>query len=600
MKKAFLIMCVLLMALLLTGCGCKHENTQIINAKEPGCTEEGYTGDTFCTKCEKTIAKGSAIAAAGHVAGEPVNATAGTCMEASYSGDIYCSVCAELLTEGTAGDLGDHVPSEDYHRDPTCTDEGWYNRMYCTLCDAVIREEHEVAALGHNIPDPEGAYDATCTEKGYQGNGYCTNCEMYAKGATIARLPHNYVDHVCTECGWQEAGLYDADWNLVMTWEEIKANGLVDNHRYSRQANIISDTLEGTLVIEEDYEINLNATSNPNGGNDLNVTTIYTPYTQTSFAEKAFYSIRNLETVRIFGKVTSIPDKMFYGCTELKCVILPETVTSLGFRAFSSTTSLESIDLPDSIAKIDTQCFYYASALKEITLPASLEEIGDSAFSGCTALEKIVLQSQLKSMGSSVFADCTALKEVVFTENFDGISKGMFAKCSALEKVEFNEGMTTMAAYAFQETALKEMVLPSTMTTLSAQGYMEELTRVDMSKCENLTSIGGVYSCSKLTEIILPPNLVNCGDVFSYNVSLKRVVLPDTVETVEVLTNINNNYNSGVEEIVWPVSLVDGSALTRLDKLTSILYRGTEEQWKATASCDLFPNATITFEYAGE
>ena len=40
---------------------CQHTNTKVINAKEATTDEEGYTGDTYCIDCKKTIATGSSI-----------------------------------------------------------------------------------------------------------------------------------------------------------------------------------------------------------------------------------------------------------------------------------------------------------------------------------------------------------------------------------------------------------------------------------------------------------------------------------------------------------------------------------------------------------
>ena len=55
---------------------------------------------------------------------------------------------------------------------------------------------------------------------------------------------------------------------------------------------------------------------------------------------------------------------------------------------------------------------------------------------------------------------------------------------------------------------------------------------------------------------------------------------------------------TGVTEIVWPVSLTDGSDLAVLSNVQTIYYRGTELQWNLTASRDMFPNAEIVFDYA--
>lgn len=49
---------------------CQHKNTEIRNAKDATCTEDGYTGDTYCTDCNERIARGAIIAATGHTMGE--------------------------------------------------------------------------------------------------------------------------------------------------------------------------------------------------------------------------------------------------------------------------------------------------------------------------------------------------------------------------------------------------------------------------------------------------------------------------------------------------------------------------------------------------
>ncbi|MCC8103097.1 MAG: leucine-rich repeat protein, partial [Clostridiales bacterium] len=46
--------------------------TEIRNAKDATCTEDGYTGDTVCTVCEEKVATGEVIPATGHTSGEAV------------------------------------------------------------------------------------------------------------------------------------------------------------------------------------------------------------------------------------------------------------------------------------------------------------------------------------------------------------------------------------------------------------------------------------------------------------------------------------------------------------------------------------------------
>lgn len=187
------------------------------------------------------------------------------------------------------------------------------------------------------------------------------------------------------------------------------------------------------------------------------------------------------------------------------------------------------------------------------------------------------------------------LSSVTISETFGSIGSGMFMSCPALTEIELPEGLTGIYDDAFAYTGITDLVLPSTIQTVGRLSDMGEVRSVDMGACELITEWNGMRSCRNLTEIILPPNIVVLGDIFSGNSALTRVVLPDSVEALA----FNWVSGCGLQEIVWPVSLTDGSALSDADGLTSILYRGTEEQWNATASKDLFADAQVIFNYTG-
>ena len=89
----------------------EHAHTEVRNGKEATCTEEGYTGDVYCTDCGQLVAQGETIPALGHKA-ELRNAKDATCTEAGYTGDEVCTVCGEVLKQGEA--LPAHCFSQDF------------------------------------------------------------------------------------------------------------------------------------------------------------------------------------------------------------------------------------------------------------------------------------------------------------------------------------------------------------------------------------------------------------------------------------------------------------------------------------------------------
>lgn len=118
---------------------CVHENTEIRNEKDATCTEEGYTGDTYCTDCGSLTQRGTVIPAAGHNT-EIQNAKEATCTEEGYTGDIYC------ITEGLVIQTGTVIPAVEHSwdsgvvtKEATETEEGVMTYT-CTVCEVTKTE----------------------------------------------------------------------------------------------------------------------------------------------------------------------------------------------------------------------------------------------------------------------------------------------------------------------------------------------------------------------------------------------------------------------------------------------------------------------------
>ena len=132
-----------------------HDDTEIRNAKEATCTEDGYTGDTYCTDCNEKIADGTVIPATGH-------------------------------------DFGEWTVT----REATCEAEGEESRT-CSKCDA--KETRAVPATGHKLTHHD-AKAATTDAEGNKEYWSCDTCgklfadaegktETTKDALTIAKLP---------------------------------------------------------------------------------------------------------------------------------------------------------------------------------------------------------------------------------------------------------------------------------------------------------------------------------------------------------------------------------------------------------------------------
>lgn len=112
---------------------CTHENTEIRNAKDATCTEDGYTGDTYCTDCNALVSSGTVIPANGHTT-ELQNAKEATCTEDGYTGDEICTVCGETVKTGSTITAKGHTwDSGVVTKEATETEEG-VKTYTCTVC----------------------------------------------------------------------------------------------------------------------------------------------------------------------------------------------------------------------------------------------------------------------------------------------------------------------------------------------------------------------------------------------------------------------------------------------------------------------------------
>ena len=263
--------------------------TEVQNAKPATCTEDGYTGDTVCTVCGETVAKGEVIKATGHQT-EVQNAKEATSTEDGYTGDTVCTVCGETVSKGEVikatghnfvdgscticgEEDPDYNPEPEYtYTDtvvpPTCTEKG-YTLHTCNEDASKSYKDNYIDALGHDYGDGvvttpatctesgvktytcsrcgdttteiinatghktevQNAKPATCTEDGYTGDTVCTVCgETVAKGEVIKATGHktevqNAKAATCTEDGYTGDTVCTVCGEVVTKGEVIKATG---------------------------------------------------------------------------------------------------------------------------------------------------------------------------------------------------------------------------------------------------------------------------------------------------------------------------------------------------------------------------------------
>ena len=204
-----------------------HSLTKVINKKDATCTEDGYTGDTVCTVCGKTVAKGETIRAKGHT--EVIDARVEpTCTETGLTEGKHCSVCKEILVAQTEIPATGHTEKTVAGKPATCTETGLTDGISCSVCGTVIKAQEEIPAKGHSWNDGEITTSPTCENAGVK-TYTCTVCNA-TKTEAIDATGHTPVEvaeqpATCTEAGHKAGTKCSVCGATISGMEEIPATG---------------------------------------------------------------------------------------------------------------------------------------------------------------------------------------------------------------------------------------------------------------------------------------------------------------------------------------------------------------------------------------
>lgn len=290
----------------------------------------------------------------------------------------------------------------------------------------------------------------------------------------------------------------------------------------------------------------------------------------TSSNYYTFAYCTSLERVVLGSNVTKIGKYTFYGCSSLK-EIEWGGVTALYGYAFAAC-GFEELTLPEQITSFNTYAFADNVNLKKVYYYSSVSQ--NYLFANCTSLETVAIKTdQAFTFSPTTFSGCTSLAAFYVDENnasFTVIDNFLVRtdtmEATAIpgilltqEVVTIPEGITTFPAVFQNDTALKTVYLPSTITSLPSSAFsncssLENVIFADncalsaisasaFNKCsslknidlpDNITTISSTaFQYSGLISIELPIDLVTIGDrAFQSCLSLESVVFHDNVTTL--------------------------------------------------------------------
>ena len=206
----------------------------------------------------------------------------------------------------------------------------------------------------------------------------------------------------------------------------------------------------------------------------------------------------------------------FTDCVNLEEVKLPESLAYIGVSVFSGCTSLTTINWPSSLTLIAREAFKN-TAITSFTIGSNLVYLDTTAFLGC-ALENIsavgtndvfkvengaayVIGTMIS--GSSKYAYDNAL--ILFSSSAID-ENGVFTLaegCTGLVSGVSTSSNMEGSALAFN-SAIKEVVLPSTMTSIGAYAFanMTALERITIPASVTYIGKQAFKNCTALTTVI--------------------------------------------------------------------------------------------------
>lgn len=179
-----------------------------------------------------------------------------------------------------------------------------------------------------------------------------------------------------------------------------------------------------------------------------------------NYCDDIFSGCKSLEKVVFAGeykRFLRIPHGTFAGCSSLKSVVFPNTCDTLIIDrwAFHNCIKLENLKLPKKCKSmtIGEEAFVLCKSLKTVTFPNQCDylNIGLWAFRECKSLKTVSFPAFATSVivGYKAFRGCTNLTTVKNTTHIEKIYGGAFRGCTSLKSFTVSEKTSMIGMNAF-------------------------------------------------------------------------------------------------------------------------------------------------------
>ena len=286
--------------------------------------------------------------------------------------------------------------------------------------------------------------------------------------------------------------------NLPNSLKIIEANAFINSGVYTKQEN-----WRGNLLIQSDCVLasreNIEGTVEiPNGMrliasdaflNRTAITDVILPNSIHYINNSVFENCSNLSNISISTTLLEIGDKSFYNCPCLLSVSFPDSLTTIGESAFERCSALKNIHIGNNVSSLPLKVFQGNTSLKNVTIGNSVSRIVTLAFAGCVNLKNLTLPASVEIQSES-FSSCSGIENITISPG-SGVMKTYdvttyvntpwYISRNSLKNITLEEGITNVPAYAFYQTKVEQIIIPSTVTKLGNMAFAGATNLNDIS-----------------------------------------------------------------------------------------------------------------------
>ena len=217
-------------------------------------------------------------------------------------------------------------------------------------------------------------------------------------------------------------------------------------------------------------------------------------------------------------------------------------------------------DMYDYEGVSETEWFTFRSSIVHVVAEYGVTSIGAAAFDWCENLKSVTLSETVAAINRLAFMDCFNLESVTLSDGITSIGSYAFSSCRNLTSINLPDGITSIGDSAFRDCAsLTEITIPDSVTQLGDFAFdgCADLTSVVVPSSIGTVSRYAFAFCSSLEKVTIDDG-ITCIDEFAFYdcPSLKEITIPDSVGSIGI------------------------HAFNGSDKLATVVYRGTQEQWE--------------------